>query len=76
MTAFRFAISEIDDTEVITTKGFIVAENYVKAMEKVVKMTTTPNGDNNLIDVYLMEVENADGVLFDFDIKELINDKN
>lgn len=72
MTVFYFKTKHIDDTEIFEISGLIFAKNYSKAAKKLEAMSTNKDGKCDLIGIEeLYEIENMDGVVDGYDIKEL-----
>lgn len=73
MTIFRFEIeawNEIDEEKSID-RGIVAGETYGDAANKLANIYTKPNGENEIISMKLYEIENANGVVFDSDLKEI-----
>jgi len=77
MTVFYYEITVFDenfDNVAQQEVGLVYGENYTEAMEKIEDYTTAPNGTSILCSVdKLYEIENANGLVDNYTLKELFN---
>lgn len=74
MRLFRFKIEYYEDPEYITERGYVWAEKYIEAVQKVAKFYVG-NDDSDIIEFNIWEIDSTftEGILLDTDINEIFN---